>query len=163
MPSFSFTTSRGGLALQPGDTYLASITGGPANYPVSLYGTGPAGKLAVGVGMTDANGNWSYSGRLGASDVGSWNETWSVGQSFVAGAAVPGSGFTWPVSFTVAAPSASAAPPASSVPALVPVPPVASTPAAGAPATSAPFSLASIPWWGWAAGAVGLWLAFGKR
>jgi hypothetical protein len=71
----SFTSSRGGNALQVGDTWLVSITGATPNAQV----TAKVGSDVTPMGTTDAAGNFTLSGAARTADVGSWNESWFVG------------------------------------------------------------------------------------
>jgi hypothetical protein len=85
-PHVSFSSSRGGTSLEPGDTWHVSITGGPPNSPVTVSGSMPSGSFSNSpMGKTDANGNFSLAGTITADQVGNWSESWSVG-SLSAGA-----------------------------------------------------------------------------
>lgn len=148
---FSFSTSRGSNAMKVGDTWLLSITGATPNTQVSVSGSMPGGSFNTAMGSTDSNGNYSKSGTVGAGEIGSWSESWSVGS------AASGS-----VSFTVSAATAAGA---------------GSGGGAGAGSGSGSgdgrsggaesgggaigFDFHSIPWWGWAAGAGVAVMAFG--
>jgi len=139
--SLSFTTSRGSLAMQVGDTWLVSITGATPNATVTVSGSGAGGPFAgSSMGTTDGAGNFSKSGAVGAGEIGAWNETWAVG------GATSGS-----VSFTVTQ-------------ALAGGTPGSGTPAGGrAPSgsTVGGFDLSKIPVWGWAVAAGVALFAFG--
>src|SRR5579883_831020 len=91
-PKVAFHTSRSGSVLYPGDSWTISITGGQPNAPVKVVGGVNGQQNTVVYGTTDANGNFTLSGigrahrRRGSlrgtfsqSDVGSWSETWYVG------------------------------------------------------------------------------------
>jgi hypothetical protein len=146
----TFTTSRGGNALQVGDTWLVAITGASPNSPVTVSGSMPSGAYSgTAMGSTDANGNFSKSGTAGAGDVGSWSEQWAVGGA-------PSGSF----SFTVAAATApqvifqtggGSAIPASS-----------SAPVASVLPTVGGFDLSTVPWWGWGLAAGAAYFAFGR-
>lgn len=118
----TFTTSRGGTALQVGDTWMIAITNAMPNATVTVSGSGPSGAFdGTVMGQTDGNGNFSKSGSFDASTIGTWTELWRVGLL------TSGS-----ISFTVAA--------ISSTPGKVPVinPPAAGTPAGGTPTGATP-------------------------
>lgn len=77
--SLSFTTSRGGTTLYPGDTWTIKISGARANTAVSWVG-GKNGAMNSGpTGTTDGNGNFSVSGTVDSSQVGSWYQAFTVG------------------------------------------------------------------------------------
>ena len=150
----TFSSSRGSNALQVGDTWLVSITGATPNSPVSVT----AGGAATQMGTTDANGNFSLAGTARTQDVGTWNESWSVG-GLNSGA----------FQFTIAPVSTSALQNAT-----VPTPVVqtvpgtlqtSSTAGASSSSTATGFDLSSIPTWGWlaAAGVAALFLFKGGR
>lgn len=128
----TFTTSRGTGALQVGDTWLVAITGASPNSPVTVSGSMPTGPFSGSVmGSTDASGNYSKSGTASSSDLGAWQESWSV-------AGVPSGAF----SFTI---SPATAPDVTFGKSGTPTP-------GGSPGSSSTvggFDLASIPWWGW--------------
>jgi hypothetical protein len=151
-PHVSFSSSRGGTVLEPGDTWHISITGGPPHSPVTVSGSTPSGSFSNSpMGTTDGNGNFALAGTITADQVGNWSESWSVG-SLSAGA----------FSFTVRvnAPPAGSAPggAASGAPT-----PGAEKPGANAPPSAPGFNLSSIPWWGWAGGIGVLFFAFGRN
>jgi hypothetical protein len=78
--TFSFTTSRGGNAMQVGDSWKVSITGATPYMQVSVYGSMPGGAMpSTWEGTTDASGNFSKSGTVGTGEIGRWHEVWSVG------------------------------------------------------------------------------------
>ncbi len=108
--SFHNLTSGNSSTLQVGDNWQISISGATPNTQVSVTG-GQGGQSATTVmGSTDSNGNFSLSGQISSSQVGAWQESWSVGSA--------ASGF---IAFTVAAPAGSA--------------PLSSTPSGGGAAT----------------------------
>ena len=76
-PSVSITnTTRGGnTAFYVGDAWTISITGGAANAQVEICIPGSCSSE----GYSDGNGNFSLGGYMASGDVGTWNETWSVG------------------------------------------------------------------------------------
>lgn len=79
-PRVTFTTSRGGTTVQPGDTWTVSISGAPPNLPVSVSAVHPDGGSATqNFGNTDGAGNWSLSGTFSADMKGNWSEVWKVG------------------------------------------------------------------------------------
>jgi hypothetical protein len=82
----TFTSSRGGNALQVGDTWIVSITGATPNKQV----TAKVGTDVTPMGTTDAGGNFTLAGTARTADVGAWNETWAVG-------GVPSGGFSFTV------------------------------------------------------------------
>jgi hypothetical protein len=144
----TFTSSRGGNALQVGDTWLVSITGASPNAPVTVT----AGGNTTPMGTTDGSGNFSLSGAARAQDVGTWNESWAVG-------GVPSGAFSFTVS---AAPAAAISTPASSGASVGTGTSTGS--AAGASSSSTViggFDLSSVPWYIWVGGAVAAFLAFG--
>jgi len=149
----SFTSSRGGTALQVGDTWLVAITGATPNSPVTVSGSGNTGTFgATSMGSTDSNGNYSKSGAVGTGELGSWSEQWAVG-------GVPsGSSVSFSVSNALA-------------PKFEHTLPLLVTPGGGAVLTptgavvpsSAGFDFAKIPWWAWAGAAGVAVFAFGGR
>lgn len=81
--TFRFNASRSGSVLLPGDTWTVSIAGAAKNAAVVATG-GVNGASAVLVnGVTDANGNFIAAGQIGAGDVGTWAESWSVGGTVI--------------------------------------------------------------------------------
>lgn len=78
-PRLSFITSRGGTALQPGDTWTVQIQGAPPNSPVTVTGGNMGQSITNSMGATDANGNFSLSGSITSDQAGVWAEQWSVG------------------------------------------------------------------------------------
>jgi hypothetical protein len=155
-PSVSFNTSRGpgASALYPGDTWSITITGGAPNAAVTVSGSDPAGSyVGTSMGKTDANGNFTLSGTIDASQLGNWSEQWSVGgasagtisfsvKSAPASSGGSGSGGSGASTSQGNAPSGSSSP----------------------PAAGSGFSLSDIPWWGWAGGAAAaLFMLGGKR
>ncbi len=76
-PSVSITnTTRGGhTVFYVGDSWTVSITGGAANAAVQVCIPGSCSPE----GYTDGSGNYTLSGYMSSGDVGTWNETWSVG------------------------------------------------------------------------------------
>src|SRR5271165_1117669 len=86
--SFSFTTSRGGTVLQPGDNWTVKITGATPNQNVSASANKNGQDLGTSVfgSPTDANGNYTLSGQIPADQIGSWSETWFVGNQQVGSA-----------------------------------------------------------------------------
>ena len=145
----TFTTSRGGNALQVGDTWLVAITGASPNSPVTVSGSMPSGAFSgTPKGSTDANGNFSVAGSVDSSQIGAWSETWSVG------GATSGS-----FAFTVVPPS---------LVATTGAPASGGTPAsAGAVASSGTavtsVTASSIPWWVWLVAAGGAVFMFGGK
>jgi hypothetical protein len=145
----AFTTSRGGNALQVGDTWLVAITGASPNSPVTVSGSMPGGAFSgTPKGSTDANGNFSVAGSVDSSQIGAWSETWSVG------GATSGS-----FAFTVVPPS---------LVATTGAPASGGTPAsAGAVASSGTavtsVTASSIPWWVWLVAAGGAVFMFGGK
>jgi hypothetical protein len=142
----TFTSSRGSNALQVGDTWLVSITGATPNAPV----TATVGSSTSPMGTTDSSGNFSLAGTARSQDVGTWNESWSVGGA-------PSGSFGFTVSAPVAAAAASATPQTAGT---------STGSAAGASSSSTViggFDLSTIPTWGWlAAAGVAAFFMFGK-
>lgn len=140
-PALSFVTSRGSGPYQPGDTWTLKISGAAPNSPVTVSGSTPAGAFKdTPMGNTDGAGNWSKSGTFTADQAGNWSESWSVGGSSIGS-----------VGFTIQIPSTPTTPGGQVIG-------TSSGAAAGAlvPATqqtSSGFSLSSLPWYVWAAGA----------
>jgi hypothetical protein len=144
----SFSSSRGGNALQVGDTWLVSITGASPNAPV----TATVGSSTSSMGTTDGSGNFSLSGTARAQDVGTWNESWAVG-------GVPSGAFA----FTVSAPSSQNGDIPTPVLPTVPVTLQTSGSAASSSTVIGGFDLSTIPTWGWlAAAGVAAFFMFGK-
>ena len=135
----TFTTSRGGNALQVGDTWLVAITGASPNSPVTVSGSTPTEAFsAKSMGSTDANGNFSTAGTI-TSQLGAWSETWAVG-GVISG------------SFTFTAAAASATPSGGGAPA-----------GGGTTSSSSTVTATSIPWWVWVAAAgAGVFMMTGK-
>jgi hypothetical protein len=141
----AFTTSRGGNALQVGDTWLVAITGASPNSPVTVSGSMPSGAFSgTPKGSTDANGNFSVAGSIDSSQIGAWSETWAVGGA-TSGA----------FAFTVSAPSLVA---------------TTGTPAGGGAASgggtttsSSTVTASSIPWWVWLVAAGGAVFMLGGK
>jgi hypothetical protein len=79
--TLSFTTSRGGTTLYPGDTWTIRISGAKPNAAISVVGGVNGAMNTTPTGTTDANGNFSLSGTIDSSQVGSWYEGWTVGGS----------------------------------------------------------------------------------
>jgi hypothetical protein len=77
--TLSFHTSRGGTALQTGDTWTVSIQGASPNIQVSVKGGKDGAVSQTSMGTTDANGNFSVSGTFGSGEIGNWAEQWYVG------------------------------------------------------------------------------------
>lgn len=96
-PTVSFIPSRAGT-LYPGDTWQLHIQGGKPGAVVSVTGTQNGVTNTNQMGATDQNGNWSTSGTIDASSIGSWFEVWYVGGQMAAS----------PFSFNVASPSSPA-------------------------------------------------------
>jgi hypothetical protein len=153
----TFTSSRGGTALQVGDTWMVAITGASPNSPVTVSGSMPGSSFSgTAMGTTDSNGNFSKSGQVGTGEIGSWQESWAVGGA-------PSGSFSFTV---VAAPAqqvifkqAGAA--ANGAAAGGGSADGGSTPGGS---TVAGFDLSKIPWWGWlAAGGVALFAFKGGR
>ncbi len=163
--TLSFTSSSGSTSLRVGDTWTVKITGASPNAAVAVSGSMPGSTFEfTRMGVTDGNGNFTKSGTVGIGDVGAWQESWYVNAGGRAGNALAGS-----VSFTVS-------------------PVLAANGGAGAGSGSgsgagsgsgsgsgdgsgssfvapfgAGFSLASVPWWGWAAAAGVGFLALGGK
>lgn len=133
--SVTFSSSRGGSILYPGDTWTVKITGASPNLPVTVSGSMPSGSFTnTPMGSTDGSGSFTKSGTIAADQVGAWSESWAVG------GAASGS-YTFTVRLAAGSPAGSpAAAPSAGLPAGSP---------AGAPAVGG-FSFDSIPWWGWA-------------
>ncbi len=76
-PAVSITnTTRGGSSVfYVGDAWAISITGGAPSAQVTIC---IPGSCSV-EGNTDGSGDFSVSGYIYSTDVGTWNETWSVG------------------------------------------------------------------------------------
>src|ERR1035437_9766821 len=147
----AFTTSRGGDALQVGDTWLVAITGASPNSPVTVSGSMPSGVFSgTPKGSTDANGNFSVAGSIDSSQIGAWSETWSVG------GATSGSFL-----FTVAAPTLAAT---TGTPASGGAPAGGGTASGGGTtSSSSTVTATSIPWWVWVAAAgAGVFMMTGK-
>jgi hypothetical protein len=91
--------SRPNQPLQPGDAWSLTINGAP-NSAVSIAGSqNGVSKGNTPFGTTDANGNKVISGTMTPNEIGSWNETVSVG-----------AGTPAVISFSVVAPPAAPGP-----------------------------------------------------
>jgi hypothetical protein len=77
--TLSFSTSRGGTTLYPGDTWTITISGAAPNAPISVVGGGNGAMNTTPTGTTDTKGNFSLSGTIDSSQIGSWYEGWTVG------------------------------------------------------------------------------------
>lgn len=103
--SLSFVTSRGGNVLYPGDTWTISISGATPNAPIAVVGGKNGAMNTTPTGTTDNWGNFSLSGTIDSSAIGSWYEGWTVNGigissfSFTVQAA-PATSVTTPVSTT---------------------------------------------------------------
>jgi hypothetical protein len=145
----TFSTSRGGTALQVGDTWTVSIQGATPNAAVTVSGSMPGGTYSgSSMGTTDGNGNFSKSGTFDTSTVGSWQETWAVGGAQSGTVSFSVAAATTPAGQTIITSSGAPAGAATG------------STATGSTATSstsdttiAGFDLSTIPWWGWAIGA----------
>lgn len=62
-----------------GDAWTLVVTGAP-NQPVSMSGGKNGANATASFGNTDSNGRFTLTGSFQASEVGSWQETWNVGQ-----------------------------------------------------------------------------------
>lgn len=145
----NFTTSRGTNQGIVGDAWQVSITGATPNSPVTVTGTMPGTSFAAtAMGSTDGSGNFSKTGTFGPGDVGSWSEQWAVG-------GLQSGAFSFSVASAPVATQTQTFGGGSIVPPVVPVvTPLGTGSSAGStPAASSSFSISSIPWWGWAAGA----------
>jgi hypothetical protein len=158
-PSVSFQPSRSGT-LFPGDSFVIKITGGAPNAPVIVNNNGQSGQS----GTTDASGNWSMSGTWSPKEIGTWNQSWSVGGA-------PAGSY----SFVIASPTAGSSSSSGGQQQAT-----NSNGGQGAPggqqqqqsssgggsnggAAPPPFSFSSIPWWGWMAAAGVAFFAFGGK
>jgi hypothetical protein len=82
-------TSRPGQSFQVGDSWQLTVTG-PANSPVSDTATQNGNSMGTTpYGSTNGSGVFTLTGAIGASQVGTWSETWSVG-----GVSAPAINFT---------------------------------------------------------------------
>ena len=148
--------SRPGQSFQSGDSFRLSISGAAPNSPVSASSTqNGVSQGTNSFGSTDGSGNFSTTGTFYPTNVGTWQETWTVGGQNVGN-----------VSFSVG-PAGGAPVAASSTLGPVTAPVTAAVPSVAASAApSSTFDWSSIPWWGWAGGAAVLLLLFsggGKR
>jgi hypothetical protein len=74
-------TSRPGQPLQVGDNWTLNITGPPN---AAVVNTASHNGVAIGstnYGKTDGNGNFQLTGYMSPDTVGTWYETWAVGNS----------------------------------------------------------------------------------
>ncbi len=142
----SFNTSRGGSVFFPGDTWTVRISGASPNLPVTVTGGQNGGSNTATMGTTDGAGNFSMSGSFDSSQIGAWSELWKVGGT-------PSGSFSFSVK-QATSPGA---------PAITPGQSPQGTPFVGPfqLPTVGGFDLSSVPWWGWAAGAGVLFMAFG--
>ena len=77
--SLKFVTSRGGNTLYPGDTWEITITGAGPHAAVAVVGGQNGAMNNTPTGTTDQAGNFSLSGTIDSSQIGSWYEAWTVG------------------------------------------------------------------------------------
>lgn len=146
----SFTTSRGGTTLYPGDTWVIRIAGASPNQQVTVKG-GQGGAQSVAVmGTTDGSGNFSKSGTITADQVGAWSEAWSVGSAL--------SG-----SFTFTVQGAPATTPSGAVIINSSGPPAGSGVPASVSSLVSGLDLPAVPVWGWLALGGVLLFAFGGK
>jgi len=146
-PRVTFTNSRGGNVLYPGDTWAIQITGGRPNSTVYVMGGKNGGSDTNRMGVSDSSGNFSLSGTINAGDVGSWGEQWSVG-------GISAGGFSFVVQ---PAPAQTTTPPPANQ--TTPPPQLQTDPPAAL--SFGGFDLSAIPWWGWLAGGAGAIFLFG--
>lgn len=78
-PRVTFATSRGSTALQPGDSWTITITGGQPGAEVTAQGNHDGQVSTMTFGLADAQGNFQLQGMIEASSSGNWTETWYVG------------------------------------------------------------------------------------
>lgn len=144
----SFTTSRGGTALQVGDTWTLRITGASPNSVVAVNGGKNGAAVISQMGSTDSSGSFSLSGQITSDQVGSWSEYWTVGGAPSGSFSFTVAPATTPAGQTIINSSGAQNAPSGSS---------ASVPSSG-------FSMSSIPTWGWvAAGAAALFLFRGSK
>ena len=75
-PSVTFTTNSGNIATpKVGDTWTITITG-PAGAPVYSTANGSTTQM----GVIGADGKLVLTGTFKAGDIGTWNQTWTVGE-----------------------------------------------------------------------------------
>jgi hypothetical protein len=73
-------TSPGAWSFKVGDQWQVTISGGAPNSPVQVTALQSGGNTSTSVvGNTDSSGNFTLPGTMPPGDVGSWQETWSVG------------------------------------------------------------------------------------
>lgn len=144
--SFSLTnTTRGGQSFQVGDGWTLTITG-PAGQPVYIAANHNGTNIPKSQwGVTDSNGVFTLQGSMGADSIGTWAETYYVGNKTVGNTSYQvlqspgpsGTQSTTPVDLTDTTGA------------------MATTTVDPAPAP-ADFGVTNpIPWWGWAALAAG--------
>ena len=120
--SFQNLTNASTSQFQVGDKWVVSITGAVPNTQVGVSG-GMNGAMSYSVmGSTDGSGNFSKSGQITADQVGTWQETWGVGDPTKGPAQSVGF-----IAFTVN--------PAATVPPVV-IPPVVTPPGSKVPIPS---------------------------
>jgi hypothetical protein len=78
-PQLVFITSRGTNSLLVGDNWTINITDAPPNSPVTVTGGMVPANVTTNMGSTDGNGRFTLSGRIDASSIGVWAESWAVG------------------------------------------------------------------------------------
>lgn len=77
--SVTFQTSTGNTGtLKPGDTWRITAHGA-ANSPVVVTGGQNGQSITTQMGSTDGAGNWTATGSIETSQIGSWNQAWKVG------------------------------------------------------------------------------------
>lgn len=62
-----------------GDQFRITISNGPPNTDVKVSSVHDGASASAGMGKTDGNGNFSLTGTMSQGEIGSWAETWSVG------------------------------------------------------------------------------------
>lgn len=78
-PRVSFTNSRGGSTLYPGDSWTIRITGAQPGSEVFVVGGKNGAQDRNRMGTTDASGTFTLTGAVSSAELGNWQETWTAG------------------------------------------------------------------------------------
>jgi hypothetical protein len=76
--TLTFSPSRSGGILYPGDTWTITISGAQPNQSILVTGGVGGAQNKTPTGTTDGSGNFSLSGTIDSTEIGIWNEVWSV-------------------------------------------------------------------------------------
>lgn len=78
-PHVTFSSSRGGSTLYPGDTWTIVLTGAAPGAQIKVTGGKNGANDTNVMGTADSTGRFSLAGTAGSAELGTWNETWTAG------------------------------------------------------------------------------------